>query len=736
MLRNDLYIFAIFGALALTACGTETSDAPPEESETTGAAAGGVDAGTEAGADAAATPAESTTQGAADVDADRLVSAESEPDQWMSHGRTYAEQRFTPLDAIDAGNVSALGLAWYADLDTQRGQEATPLMVDGVLYISTAWSKVLAFDARSGAEIWSYDPEVPGGTAVNACCDVVNRGVAVWEGRVFVGTFDGRLVALDAATGEELWDVNTVDRSQPYSITGAPRVVKGKVLIGNGGAELGVRGYVSAYDAQTGALDWRFYTVPGNPANGFENPILEMAAETWSGEWWTIGGGGTVWDSMSYDPELDLLYIGTGNGSPWNHSFRSDGEGDNLFLSSIVALDPDDGSYAWHYQTSPAETWDHTATQQITIATLTIDGVDRKVVMQAPKNGFFYVLDAATGELISAQNFTEVAWATHIDLETGRPVETPEARYNETGEPFLSTHNPNGAHTWHSMAYSPLTGLVYMPIHGSPFVYGAAETFEPVRMANNLGADFSGNAALDPDDVFARTYGRLIAWDPVEQREVWRVERAGPANGGALATAGGLVFQGTGSGQFTALDITDGTELWSHHVQTGVIAAPMSYAIDGTQYVAIMAGTGGSWAQVGGATNMKGFALPNASRLLVFTLGGETTLPEAPTFARPPMTPPPFEATDDLVIATGARLYDTHCGSCHGAGVIGVGILPDLRRSPYLHDAEAFSQVVLGGALEPNGMASFAPVLDQEGVAAVLSFITLRANQDAGTLTQ
>jgi PQQ-dependent dehydrogenase (methanol/ethanol family) len=714
-------LIAAATAALLAACSEDTAMAPP----------------TDGGASLPAGAADSATAPvlAANVDAERLIGAESEPGQWMSHGRTYAEQRFSPLDEITTANVAELGLAWYANLDTQRGQEATPIMVDGVLYISTAWSKVKAFDAATGAPLWAYDPEVPGGWAVNACCDVVNRGVAVWEGKVFIGTFDGRLVALDAATGEEFWDVNTIDRSKPYTITGAPRVVKGKVLIGNGGAELGVRGYVSAYDADTGQLDWRFYTVPGNPEQGFENPALEMAAETWRGEWWRIGGGGTVWDSMSYDSELDLLYIGTGNGSPWNHSFRSEGEGDNLFLSSIVALDPDDGSYVWHYQTSPAETWDHTATQQITIATLTIDGEARKVVMQAPKNGFFYVLDAATGELISAQNIADVAWATHIDLETGRPVETPEARYNETGEPFFSLHNPNGVHTWLSMAYSPLTGLVYMPIHGSPFVYGAAERFEPVRMANNLGADFSGNAALDPDDVLARTYGRLIAWDPVEQREVWRIERAGPANGGALATAGGLVFQGTGSGEFTAVDAVNGTELWSAPVQTGVIAAPISYALDGTQYVAILVGTGGSWGQVGRAANMKGFVLPNVSRLLVFELGGTANLPEAPSFVRPEMSPPPFAATD-AAVATGARLYDLHCGSCHGAGAIGVGILPDLRRTPFLHDAEAFSQVVIGGALEPSGMASFAEVLDREQAAAIQAFIILRANQDAGTLNQ
>jgi alcohol dehydrogenase (cytochrome c)/quinohemoprotein ethanol dehydrogenase len=667
---------------------------------------------------------------AAAVDAARLVNAESEPGQWMSHGRTYSEQRFSPLDQINTENVSQLGLAWYADLDTTRGQEATPIMVDGVLYVSTAWSKVKAYDAVTGAELWAYDPEVPGEWAVNACCDVVNRGVAVWEGKVFVGTIDGRLIALDAATGRELWDVNTIDKTKPYTITGAPRVVKGKVLIGNGGGEFGVRGYISAYDADTGALDWRFYTVPGNPADGFESPILEEAATTWSGEWWRIGGGGTVWDSMAYDPGLDLLYIGVGNGSPWNHTFRSEGKGDNLFLASIVALDPDDGSYRWHYQTSPGETWDHTATQQIIIADLEIEGRTRHVVMQAPKNGFFYVLDAATGELISAENVTEIAWATGVDLETGRPIETPEARFNLTGEPFVSTHNPNGVHTWHSMSFNPETGLVYLPIHGQPFVYGQPAQFDPVQMATNVGVDFSPNATLDPAEVLEQTYGRLIAWDPVNQREVWRVERAGQANGGALSTAGGLVFQGTGSGQFTALDATTGAELWSTPTETGVVAAPMSYEIDGVQYVALLVGTGASWAMIGGATNMKGFELPNVSRLLVYKLGGTVALPPGPEMVRPPMNPPPATASEQTV-AAGAPLFEGWCGSCHGAGVIGVGLLPDLRRSAYIADAEAFRGVVLGGALAANGMASFDAVFDEDDVEAIRAYIVARANQDA-----
>jgi PQQ-dependent dehydrogenase (methanol/ethanol family) len=666
--------------------------------------------------------------GKADVDAARIGNADAEPGSWMSHGRTYSEQRFSPLDQIDSGNVGKLGLAWFADMDTNRGQEATPIMVDGVIYVSTAWSKVKAYDAGTGRPLWAFDPEVPGQSGVNACCDVVNRGVAVWKGKVFVGTIDGRLIALDSASGAKLWDVVTVDQTKPYTITGAPRVVKGKVLIGNGGGELGVRGYITAYDPDSGKQLWRFYTVPGNPKDGFEQPILETVAKTWSGEWWKMGGGGTVWDSMSYDPGLDLLYIGVGNGSPWNRKLRSDGKGDNLFLSSIVALRPDTGEYVWHYQSTPGESWDHTATQQIIIADLTIDGQKRHVLMQAPKNGFFYVIDAATGKLISAKNFTDISWATHVDLATGRPVETRDARYEVTGKPFLSKQNPNGAHTWHSMAFSPQTGLVYLPAHGTPFIYGAPKSFGPRPMTQNVGADFSGNAALDPKKVLDETYGRLIAWDPVNQKEVWRVERGGQANGGVLATAGGLVFQGTGSGQFTALDARDGKELWSAPTQTGIIAAPITYSIDGNQHVAIMVGTGGSWALIGGDTNMKGYTQRNISRLLVYKLGGTAQLPIPPELKPLPINPPANLAAD--LAAKGSGLYDAYCGSCHGPAAIQVGILPDLRRTPYLQTEEAFDSVVIGGARQAHGMANFASVLTPADVHAIRAFVVLRANQD------
>ena len=682
-------------------------------------------------------PAQAAT-GPAAVNSARLTAADDEPGQWMSHGRTYGEQRFSRLDQVNTTSVGKLGLAWFADLDTRRGQEATPLVVDGVLYVSTAWSKVKAYDAATGKPLWAYDPEVPGEWAVHACCDVVNRGVAVWDGKVYVGSFDGRLIALDAATGRKLWEVNTIDRTKPYTITGAPRVVKGKVIIGNGGAEFGVRGYVSAYDAQTGEPAWRFYTVPGNPADGFEDPILKMAATTWSGEWWKLGGGGTVWDSMAYDPELDLLFVGVGNGSPWNHMIRSEGKGDNLFLASIVALDPDDGSYVWHYQTTPGETWDHTATQHMIVADLQLNGQTRRVLMQAPKNGFFYVLDAKTGALISAEKFTDISWATHVDMKTGRPVETPGARFYKTGKPFVSLQSPNGAHTWHPMSFSPLTGLVYIPVHRANYAFNHDADFTPSPMTTNLGirrAAALPNPAAQASAMqatLASIGGSLVAWDPVAQREVWRAEREGAANGGALSTAGGLVFQGTGTGEFIALDAKSGAQLWSAQTQTGVIAPPISYMAGGVQYVALVVGTGGSWAMSGAQGNAKGNSLPNISRLLVYSLGGAATLPPPAPRPERSLAPPPVTAPAQTV-ARGEAEYRTYCGRCHGPiGAVNFGILPDLRYSAALNSSATWQAVVLGGVLKANGMASFAPVIDADEAEAIRAYVITQANAALG----
>src|SRR5579871_5743777 len=420
---------------------------------------------------------------AATVDGAMINAADQHPDVWLSHGRTYSEQRYSPLKDITTSNVGQLGLAWFADLDVNRGMEASPLVVDGVMYVTSAWSIVYALDAKTGARKWTFDPQVDKERGQKACCDVVNRGVALWKGKVYVGTIDGRLIALDAATGKKIWDVVTVDQAKPYTITGAPRVIKGKVLIGNGGAELGVRGYLTAYDAETGQQAWRFFMTP-NPEKkpdgaASDKFFADKGNASWGdkGEWVETGGGGTPWDAIVYDPDLDIVYIGTGNGSPWNQKLRDPDGKDNLLLSSILALKPDTGEYVWHYQTTPGESWDYTATQPLILAELKIGDASRKVIMQAPKNGFFYVLDRANGQLISADKFQDnITWATGVDMKTGRPQETPNARYQKP-ETSLHIPGPLGSHNWHPMAFSPDTGLVYIPAHTLPSIYADMPDF-------------------------------------------------------------------------------------------------------------------------------------------------------------------------------------------------------------------------------------------------------------------
>jgi quinohemoprotein ethanol dehydrogenase len=403
------------------------------------------------------------------LDTTRIARADAEPQNWLTHGRTYSEQRFSPLNAINTNTVGRLGLAWSYQLKTPRGASATPIVVDGIMYVTSSWSLVYALDAVTGKELWVYDPKVDRATGASACCDVVNRGVAIYQDKVFVGALDGRLIALNAKTGQPVWETQTVDSKLPYTITGAPRVANGLVYIGNGGAEYGVRGYVSAYDAESGKLRWRFYTVPGDPSKGPDNAasdaIMAKATATWNGEWWKWGGGGTVWDAIVYDTEFDQVIVGVGNGSPWNQAIRSPKGGDNLFLSSILALDAKTGAYRWHYQTTPGDTWDFTATQPIVLADLTIGGAPRKVAMQAPKNGFFYVVDRQNGKLISATALLPMlptkstpqgmplSWAYAVDQETGRPVENPEARYRSGT--VIVRPSPFGAHNWHPMAFSP-----------------------------------------------------------------------------------------------------------------------------------------------------------------------------------------------------------------------------------------------------------------------------------------
>ncbi len=654
----------------------------------------------------------------ANVDAARLGKADRDAANWLSYGRTYSEQRFSPLAKITADNASQLGLAWSADLDTNRGQQATPLVIDGVMYVSTAWSMVKAYDAATGKLLWSYDPEVPREVGVKGCCDVVNRGVAAWKGKIYVGTFDGRLVALDARTGKPKWSVVTGDQSN-LTITGAPRVVKGRVIIGMSGGEYGIRGYLSAYDAETGKLAWRFYTVPGDPSKPFENKAMEMAAKTWSGEYWKLGGGGTTWDAISYDPDLNLVYFGVGNGIEWARNYRTKSKGDNLFLSSIVALNADTGKYVWHYQATPGEEWDFDAVQQLMQADLKIDGKQRKVIMQANKNGFFYVLDRTNGKLISATTFVPINWASGVDPKTGRPIENPGIRYDQTGKPFAMMPGALGAHSWQPMAYNPKTGLVYIPAQEIGLEFIPVEGLKPTPMGWNVSV-----ATVNTPG----TKGYLIAWDPVQRKEVWRVGYQGPWNGGTLTTAGNLVVQGDASGSFNAYRADTGEKLWSTPAQSAVMAGPMTYEVNGEQYIAVMSGWGGAYPLLEGKEAAKSGNIRNVSRVLAFKVGGTAALPDLPPQAPLALNPPPATAAADTV-AKGTNLYVQFCSVCHGENAIGGGVVPDLRASSFIAN-DFFYEIVLNGAMKGAGMAAFAPVLSKDDATAIRAYLIKRANED------
>jgi len=663
----------------------------------------------------------------------RLQAAETNG-EWLAASRTYSEQRYSPLARINADTIGALSLDWYADIDTERGQEATPIVVDGVLYVTTAWSKLKAFDATTGKPLWTYDPKVDPAIGQIACCDVVNRGVAAWKGRIYLGALDGRLIALDAATGAVVWSVQTTDPAKPYTITGAPRIVRGKVIIGNGGAEYDARGYVTAYDAETGRQLWRFFTVPGDPAKGFETPELKRAAATWRGEWWKLGGGGTVWDGMAYDVESGLLYIGVGNGTPWNQKFRSPGGGDNLFLSSIVALDPDTGRYRWHYQTTPGETWDFTAAQPIMVATLRIGGRPRRVVMQAPKNGFFYVLDAHSGKLLSAEKFAPADWAERVDMKTGRPVENPRARYDKTGEPAIVTPGPLGMHNWHPWSFNPHTGLVYLPVTVNNGPYASAAELKVSANAYNTAVDAAPAMKLYAKPGAPRggpITSYLLAWDPVRQAEAWRVTNAVYGASGTLATAADLVFSGDHAGQFAAYDARNGRRLWAAPTQAKTVAAPMTYEIGGEQYVAVLVGARG----LPGAQPRTSPTSANNSRLLVYKLGGHATLPAAefkPAVASTTLralNPPLLTGTNEQVI-DGEASYARVCSGCHGAGAVADKSIPDLRYSTTLNSLQAWNAIVLDGARSAQGMASFKSILAPGEAETIWHYVISQANKD------
>ncbi len=650
---------------------------------------------------------------------------------WPLHGLTDEEQRFSPLSDINEQTVNRLGLAWSLELGTTRGLEATPIVIDGVIFTTGAWSVVYAIDARSGKTLWTFDPLVPRSRARLLCCDAINRGVAYDNGRVFVGTLDGRLIAIDADSGDQIWTTATFDPARGYSITGAPRIAGDLVVIGNGGAEMGVRGYVSAYEMASGELAWRTYTVPGDPSEGFESEAMKRAAETWSGEYWRGGGGGTAWDSMVYDPELDLVFVGTGNGAPWYRDLRSPGGGDNLYLSSILALRASDGELVWYFQTTPGDHWDFTATQPLMLADLVIDDTTRKVIMQAPKNGFFYVLDRETGQFLSAKPFVKTTWAEGIDPLTGRPIESSSAFAGM--EPVLVSPDPTGAHSWYPMAYNPDTGLVYLPVRDETvFLHRPDPDWQPNDSHRNEGIDRRYDGPLLGEWLGAPPpVGRLLAWNPVAQEAAWKIDFPVLESGGVLATAGNLVFQGRSDGVFAAYRATDGESLWEFDAGTGIMAAPVTFSIGDTQYVTVMAGWGGGM----GLINPPGLGpvKPGYGRILTFALDADETF-DAPDFgySEPPVPARASNAPPE-VIREGQVLYDSHCFGCHGVMAV-AGPIKDLRyASAEVHDQ--FEAIVRGGAREPLGMPGFGDLLTSEQVQAVQAFVLFRAEQSAASAT-
>lgn len=686
------------------------------------------------------------------VDGQRLLQLDSEPGTWLTGGRDYQQSYFSPLDTINTSNVADLGYAWHYDFDSEHGFESTPSVVDGVLYASGPTGTVVALDAKTGRKKWSFAPEIDPAAVRRVCCGVVNRGLAIWKGKVFVASLDGFLYALDMADGSVLWKTDTItDHERGYTITGAPYIAKDLVLIGNAGAEFDARGYVTAYDSATGEQRWRFFTVPGNPKDGFEHPELEAAAKTWdANSLWQVGLGGTVWDAMAYDPELDLLYVGTGNAAPYPRKLRSPSGGDNLYLASILALNPDSGRLVWYYQTTPGDNWDFTATQKMILTDLEIAGRKRQVIMQAPKNGFFYVLDRVTGELLSAEPYATTTWASHIDMESGRPVETEQSEYFY--EPKLIFPSAAGAHNWQPMAYNPHTGLVYIPVLESAAIWTMpSEPFEYIKGGINSTSlyIFPIRGEWGLDSAVAQTLpsleelsvgqpdttvrGFLRAWDPVNQTLAWERETSGPwagdmfafwNGGGVMTTAGGLVFQGRSTGLLVAMDATTGEELASIDMAAGMMAAPMTYSLDGEQYIAILSGVGGGIGQVH-VPGSAAYEYGNKGRLIVLKLGGED-VPRRPKIEHKDSDgfpiPPVLRSGSETQIAMGADIFLRHCAKCH-ANIDGRGAgIPDLRRMDTLAHKE-FNNIVLKGSRVDKGMGNFSDLLSVEQAEAVHKYL-------------
>jgi quinohemoprotein ethanol dehydrogenase len=664
-----------------------------------------------------------------------LIGDENAGADWPSYGRTFSENHSSPLREISSATIGRLGLAWSHDLGVKQRADSQPLEANGVVYLAVGLTIVEALDGRTGTELWRYDAHVADVAGYKLRTGWGIRGLALWEDRVIVATQDGRLIALSTTSGKPLWTVQTLDPQDETGITGAPRVFNNKVIIGfTGGDRDNVRGAVNCYDARDGHFLWRFYTVPGNPAKGFENEAMRKAASTWSGKWWQYGGGGTVWNAMTFDPQLNRVYIGTGNGSPWNWKILNPGGGDALFLSSIVALNADTGEYIWHYQTQPDEAWDNDATMDIELATLTIGGRSHRVLMQAPKNGFFYVIDRDTGKLLSAGKIDNINWADRVDIKTGRPVERPNIRYEHS--PTLLWPGAYGVHNWEPMAFSPETRLAYIPtIHQADYYDDSAidpQSWKPTPHGWNAGLGSSGTGESLGRVPVEEFKSWLLAWDPTLQKTIWRAPTPGIINGGVMATAGGLVFQGHVDGTFNAYDAKMGKKVWSFPAGVSVMGAPISYMAGGRQYITVLAGpiSGSASATLPDSAGFGWRFRDSPRRALTFALDATAQLPPTPTpAAEKPLVSDSLKPEPALV-KDGAGLFGIHCMTCHGASAISGGAAPDLRASAVPLSADAFKAIVQGGGLLSQGMPKFNDLSDAQ-LLAIRHYIRAQALPDA-----
>ncbi len=673
---------------------------------------------------------------------ERLLNIDAEPGQWLTEGRDFSKSHYSPLDQVNLDNIGDLGFAWEYRTDTHRGMEANPIVVDGVLFTSGTTGRVYALNAVTGEELWTFNPESDGQVNRYTCCDEVNRGVDVWDGMVYVGSLDGRLFGLDAETGAIVWEVDTlIYKDRAYTSSGAPQVAGDVVVIGNAGADYDARGYVSAYNLKTGEFVWRFFTVPGDPALGFEHPELELAATTWDPESrWDVGGGGTAWNAMAYDPELNLLYVGTGNSALFNWHERSPSGGDNLYLCSILAINPDTGRMVWFYQQVPRESWDYTATQPFILADMEFDGETRQVIMQAPKAGFFYILDRATGELLSADPYVPVNWASHVDLETGRPQINPEVDYDYGKPPIFIEPSGMGGHAWNPMAFNRDNGLVYIPaIEGGAMSYDTTDghVYRPKQGNNGNSILFGDMMTMNPDlmqepvrtflaDVQDAGKGQsraaLKAFDPATGEVVWEVENEGWWDrAGVLATAGGLVFQGTDSGYLRVYHQATGEKLHEMFIGSSIIAAPISYTVEGEQYIAFLTGWGGGgWFAPHPTSAVIRYG--NQGRIIALKLdGGDVPIPDLLSDIEPIPEPPVENTATAEIIAQGQQLFSRSCAICHAN--TDYGLTPDLRRMDAATH-EGFLGIVLYGARRYQGMPQWDDVLNEEQTNAIHAYLT------------